>query len=100
MILGSADILLTELLALLTPGQAAVLAPGRGLPRPDDPRRPRLRPQPRPGPPSTGAAAGARSLAELRADVARLADLTLLAAGPGHRDAPVDRRAGHPQHRR
>ena len=48
MILGSADILLDELLALLTPRQAAVLAPGRRLPRPDDHRRPGLHPHPRP----------------------------------------------------
>ena len=37
MLLGSADILLTELLGLLTPAQQAGPAPGRGLPRPDDP---------------------------------------------------------------
>ena len=59
------------------------LGPGRGVPRPDDPGRPRLHLQPRPGPLGTGPAAADSppSLAELRADTARLADLTLLAPG-------------------
>ena len=40
MLLGSADILLEELLALLTPRQAAIAGPGRRLLRADEPRRP------------------------------------------------------------
>ena len=73
MLLGSADILLTELLALLTPRQAADPAPDRRLPRPDDPRRPVFRPHHR-ALPSTAQA----DLADLQADVNRLTDLTLL----------------------
>ena len=42
MLLGSADILLEGLRALLTRSQAGGAAPGRGLPRPDDPGRPRF----------------------------------------------------------
>ena len=37
MLLGSADILLTGLLTLLTPGQMQRAASGCGLPRPDEP---------------------------------------------------------------
>ena len=97
MLLGSADILLTELLTLLTPRQAADPAPGRGLPRPDDPRRPRLRPHRRPRPDGIsrqrsrpGSAARRRGPAD-RPHPAH--------ARPGHRHAPMDRRPGHPQHR-
>ena len=72
--------------------------PDRGLPRPDDPRRPRLHshPRPRPGqhwpasrcqPAGTGGPAGRHRPAG-RSDPHR--------RGRGHRDAPVDRRAGHP----
>jgi hypothetical protein len=82
MILGSADILLTELLALLTPRQAAVLAQVAVCRAPmtlDD-----LAFTFTPGPAGTGPAAadGPPALAELRADTARLADLTLLVPGP------------------
>ena len=38
MLLGSADILLTELTGLLTPAQAQPSAAGGGLPGADDPR--------------------------------------------------------------
>ena len=76
MILGSADILLTELLALLTSRQAAVLAQVavcRAAMTFDDLAFTF----------SPGADPGSSpSLAELRADTARLADLTLLAPGP------------------
>jgi tetratricopeptide (TPR) repeat protein len=83
MILGSADILLNELLSLLTPRQAAVLAQVALSPAPmtrDD-----LAFTFTAGPDSAGTeypGAGALpSAAELRADATRLADLTLLAPG-------------------
>ena len=46
MLLGSADILLEGLVGLLTPRPGGGAAAGRGLPRPDDPGRPGLRPGP------------------------------------------------------
>ena len=84
MILGSADILLTELLALLTPRQAAVLAQVAVCRAPmtlDDLAFTFNR---GPGPAGSGpvAADSAPGLAELRADTTRLADLTLLEPGP------------------
>jgi CHAT domain/TIR domain/AAA ATPase domain len=76
MLLGSADILLTELLGLLTSGQAAILhqvAVSRAAMTLDD-----LRFAMNPGP---GPTDGPPDLNALRADVHRLADLTLLTAG-------------------
>ena len=100
MILGSADILLTELLALLTPRQAGILAQVAVCRAPMT--LPDLAFTLTPGPDAPGTepqtAASPQDLAALQADTDRLADLTLLAAGEADRDAPVDRRAGHPQH--
>ncbi len=77
MILGSADILLSGLLALLTPGKAAVLAQVAvcRAPMTLDDLAFTLSSGADPG-------GGLPALAELRADAARLADLTLLAPGP------------------
>ena len=95
MLLGSADILLTELVGCSPPAQQAVLrqvAVCRAPMTLDDlaftlaPARPLALPDSQP------------DLAALRADVDRLTDLTLLTAGDRHHDAPVDRRPGHPQH--
>ena len=81
MILGSADILLTDLLALLT-------SPGR--PAPDRATRPRPRADHRPAPSPGRAAHGRRPASPPHP----------AHAGRGHRDAPVDRGNGHPQHPR
>jgi tetratricopeptide (TPR) repeat protein len=76
MVLGSADILLTELLGLLTPRQTAVLhqvAVSRAAMTPGDLHFAlATSPEPATAPPD---------LAVVRADVARLASLTLLTAG-------------------
>src|SRR5262249_33706660 len=82
MLLGSADILLTELQQLLTPGQAGVLrqvAVCRAPMTLDD-----LAFTITPAAGDDGVAGGAQpDLIRLRADVNRLTDLTLLTPGPG-----------------
>ncbi len=80
MILGSADILLSGLLALLTPGQAAVLAQVAvcRAPMTLDDLAFTLSSGADPGGAAPSPADGPPTLAELRADAARLADLTLL----------------------
>jgi tetratricopeptide (TPR) repeat protein len=82
MLLGSADILLTELTALLTPGQQEVLrqvAVCRAPMTLDD-----LAFTLTPGPGGSDPAVGRQpNLAALRADVDQLTDLTLLALGGG-----------------
>ncbi len=84
MILGSADILLTELLALLTPRQAAILAQAAVCRAPMTLEDLAFTVSPGPGPAEAGLAATETppTLAELRADTTRLADLTLLEPGP------------------
>ena len=83
MILGSADILLTELLALLTPRQAAVLAQIAVCRAPMTTDDLAYTLTTGPGPAGTGfpGADTPPGLAGLRADTGRLADLTLLAPG-------------------
>ena len=84
MILGSADILLTELLDLLTPRQAAILAQVAVCRAPMTLEDLAFTFSPGPGPAGTGIAAAEilPPLAELRADTTRLTDLTLLEPGP------------------
>jgi tetratricopeptide (TPR) repeat protein len=90
MVLGSADILLTELTGLLTPAQAAILSQVAVCRAPmslgDLAYAMSASPEHDPaGPGNPGNPAGPGelvSLADLRADVSRLADLTLLSAGP------------------
>jgi hypothetical protein len=82
MILGSADVLLTELLALLTPRQAAVLAQVAVCRAPMTIDDLAFTFTTAPDPAETSSAEGTPpSLTELRADTARLTDLTLLAPG-------------------
>ena len=82
MILGSADILLTELLALLTPRQAAVLAQVAVCRAPMTLDDLAFTLSPGPGPAERASRRGNPAvLADLRADTARLADLTLLEPG-------------------
>ena len=83
MILGSADILLTELLALLTPGQTEVLAQVAvcRAPMTLDDLAFTVSPEADPASPASASAGGPPGLAELAADIARLAALTLLAPG-------------------
>ena len=84
MILGSADILLTELLALLTARQAAVLAQVAVCRAPMTLDDLAFTFSAGPDSASSGPSPSAdspQSLAELRADTARLASLTLLAPG-------------------
>ena len=79
MLLGSTDIVLTELLALLTPAQHAVLrqvAVCRAPMTRDD-----LASALAPGSDETGPAPDAPGLAGLAGDMERLADLTLLTVG-------------------
>jgi hypothetical protein len=84
MVLGSADILLTELLRLLTAEQAAILiqvAVGRAPMTLDDLA---FTLTPSPGPAAaepSPATSGQTGLAALRADAGRLTDLTLLTPG-------------------
>ena len=83
MVLGSADILLAELLGLLTVRQAAILAQIAVCRAPMTLDDLAFTLTPGPDPDSTGlqAAASPQELAGLRADTGRLADLTLIAAG-------------------
>ena len=101
MILGSADILLTELLALLTPRQAAVLAQVAVCRAPMTLDDLAFTFSPGPGPAGTGRRRGQPAGPGGAAGGHRPAGRPHLArTGPGHRDAPVDRRAGHPPRRR
>ncbi|MGH3914444.1 MAG: CHAT domain-containing protein, partial [Pseudonocardiaceae bacterium] len=82
MLLGSADILLDELLHLLTPHQRVILdqiAVGRAPMRLDDLAYTLTKAPPHPAPHQTATA----DLAALDSDVDRLTDLTLLSAVPG-----------------
>jgi tetratricopeptide (TPR) repeat protein len=84
MVLGSADILLTELLALLTERQAAVLAQVAvcRAPMTLNDLAFALTVSRDQGDDSTSAETGEADLAALRTDAERLADLTLLSPGP------------------
>jgi tetratricopeptide (TPR) repeat protein len=84
MLLGSADILLTELLALLTSRQAAILAQVAVCRAPMTLEDLAFTFSPSPGPADVDLTAAEipPTLAELRADTIRLADLTLLEPGP------------------
>ena len=81
MALGSASILLTELLALLTPRQAAILAQVAVCRAPMSLADLAFTLTPDAPGTDSQAAAGPQELAALRADTDRLADLTLIAAG-------------------
>ncbi len=85
MVLGSADILLTELLTLLTERQAEILAQAAicRAPMTLDDLAFALAHDPRSGGESGPAVADAPDTVGLRADTDRLADLTLLSPGPG-----------------
>jgi hypothetical protein len=84
MVLGSADILLTELLALLTDRQAAILAQVAicRAPMTLDDLAFALTPDREPAGEREPAPAGIADLPGLRADTDALADLTLLSPGP------------------
>jgi tetratricopeptide (TPR) repeat protein len=83
MILGGADILLSELLTLLTPGQAAILAQVAvcRAPMALDDLAFTLTPDPPDDPEPSSPAAAPPDRSGLHADTSRLADLTLLSPG-------------------